>query len=156
MKGYWRKPKATEEIFVDDPHTGRWMRTGDIAYIDASGCFYIVDRMKELIKVKGNQVAPAELESLLLEHPILVDACVVGVTIRGEEVPRAYVVVKDGEGVSEEAVAAWLAERVSRTKRLAGGVVFVDVIPKNPVCFSLLLSFSPLYISCHYVTAVMY
>lgn len=110
------------------------MRTGDIAYVDAAGCFYIVDRMKELIKVKGNQVAPAELESLLLEHPRLADACVVGVTIRGEEAPRAYVVVKEGGGVKEEEIAGWLAERVSRTKRLTGGVVFVEAIPKNPVC----------------------
>jgi 4-coumarate--CoA ligase len=136
MKGYWRNPAATAEIFVDGPD-GRWMRTGDIAYVDKEGRFFIVDRMKELIKVKGNQVAPAELEALLLEHPQLADACVVGVTIDREEYPRAYVVKReDAEGVSEKEVAEWLAKRVSKTKRLVGGVVFVDVIPKNPVCFS--------------------
>ncbi|OWO99718.1 4-coumarate-CoA ligase [Marssonina coronariae] len=135
MKGYWENKAATDEMFVDDPKTGRWMRTGDIAYVDPAGLFYIVDRLKELIKVRGNQVAPAELEGLLLEHPALSDACVVGVTIRGEEVPRAYVVLRDGEKgkrIGEEDVKAWLAERVSRTKRLEGGVVFVDVVPKNP------------------------
>ncbi|KAK0111026.1 hypothetical protein ONS95_001406 [Cadophora gregata] len=133
MKGYWRNPRATSEIFVDDPSTGRWMRTGDIAYVDTSGRFFIVDRMKELIKVKGNQVAPAELEGILLEHPSLADACVVGVTIGGEEFPRAYVVRKEGEGgLKEEEVKEWLAKRVSRTKRLEGGVVFVDAVPKNP------------------------
>lgn len=135
MKGYWRNPSATKEIFVDGPD-GRWMRTGDIAYVDAEGRFFIVDRMKELIKVKGNQVAPAELEGLLLEHPELVDACVVGVTIGGEEMPRAYVVRKEGGGVSEEGVGKWMQERVSRTKRLTGGVVFVDAVPKNPVSSS--------------------
>jgi len=132
MKGYWRKPTATSEMFVDLP-SGRWMRTGDIAYVDGEGRFFIVDRMKELIKVKGNQVAPAELEAVLLEHPHLADACVVGVTIQGEEVPRAYVVPKEGKSVDEAQVAGWLAERVSRYKRLTGGVVLVDGVPKNPV-----------------------
>lgn len=132
MKGYWNKPTATSEIFVDGPD-GRWMRTGDIAYVDSDGRFFIVDRMKELIKVKGNQVAPAELEALLLEHPKVQDSCVVGVTIQGEEVPRAYVVTREGEEASEKEVAGWLAERVSRHKRLSGGVVFVDAVPKNPV-----------------------
>ncbi|KAL5330555.1 hypothetical protein ACEPPN_000073 [Leptodophora sp. 'Broadleaf-Isolate-01'] len=131
MKGYWRNASATNEIFVDGPD-GRWMRTGDIAYVDEGGRFFVVDRMKELIKVKGNQVAPAELEGLLLEHPELVDACVVGVTVGGEEMPRAYVVRKEGGKVSEEEVKRWLAERVSKTKRLTGGVAFVDAVPKNP------------------------
>ncbi|TVY19135.1 putative 4-coumarate--CoA ligase 3 [Lachnellula arida] len=131
MKGYWRKPAPTAEIFVDTP-SGRWMRTGDIAYVDAEGRFFIVDRMKELIKVKGNQVAPAELEAVLLEHPQLQDACVVGVTIQGEEVPRAYVVPKEGGKVEGQQVAGWVAERVSRFKRLTGGVVLVDAVPKNP------------------------
>jgi 4-coumarate--CoA ligase len=134
MKGYWRRPDADAETFITDAD-GRWMRTGDIAYVDSAGRFFIVDRMKELIKVKGNQVAPAELEALLLEHPQLADAAVVGVTIQGEEVPRAYVVVQPSEkgNVGEKDVAEWLAGKVSRYKRLVGGVVFVDVVPKNPV-----------------------
>jgi len=134
MKGYWRKEAANKEIFVDGPD-GRWMRTGDIAYVDKkTGHFFIVDRMKELIKVKGNQVAPAELEALLLEHPKLSDAAVVGVTINGEEVPRAYVVLNGDQEAKEKEVQDWLAERVSRHKRLTGGVVFVENVPKNPVC----------------------
>ena len=137
MKGYWRNKKATDEIFVDSP-SGRWMKTGDIAYVDNHGRFFIVDRLKELIKVKGNQVAPAELEALLLEHPQLADAAVVGVTRSGDEVPRAYVVVQEGNKgkVSEADVKEWLAKRVTRYKRLEGGVGFVDVIPKNPVRLS--------------------
>lgn len=111
------------------------MRTGDIATIDQAGRFYIVDRMKELIKVRGNQVAPAELEGLLLEHPSIADACVVGVTLSGEEYPRAYIVLQPGKEkeVREGDVQDWLAERVSRHKRLVGGVAFVEGIPKNPV-----------------------
>ncbi|KAE9372789.1 putative 4-coumarate-CoA ligase [Stipitochalara longipes BDJ] len=134
MKGYWRNPTATSEIFVDGPD-GRWMRTGDIAYVNQKGEFFIVDRMKELIKVKGNQVAPAELEALLLEHPAVQDACVVGVTINGEEVPRAYVVLQGGEKGSakvEKEIQSWFRERTSRYKWLVGGVGFVDVVPKNP------------------------
>lgn len=132
MKGYWRKPDATAEMFVDGPD-GRWMRTGDIAYVDSEGRFFIVDRMKELIKVKGNQVAPAELEGVLLEHPQIQDACIVGVTIDGEEVPRAYIVPSEGENVRGEEVARWISKRVAKHKRLAGGVVIVDEVPKNPV-----------------------
>jgi len=132
MKGYWRKPEATAEIFFDGPD-GRWMKTGDIAYVDSKRCFFIVDRMKELIKVKGNQVAPAELEGVLLEHPQIQDACVVGVTIQGEELPRAYIVPSEGATVAGEDVVEWISKRVSKHKRLAAGVVLVDAVPKNPV-----------------------
>lgn len=76
MKGYWRNEKATKETLVDG-----WLRTGDIAYQDKHGHYFVVDRMKELIKVKGMQVAPAELEAQLLEHPSVGDAAVVGVTM---------------------------------------------------------------------------
>lgn len=77
MKGYWRNEKATRETLTPDG----WLRTGDIAYKDPSGNFFVVDRMKELIKVKGMQVAPAELEAQLLEHPKVVDAAVIGVSV---------------------------------------------------------------------------
>ena len=95
-------------------------------------------RWQELIKVKGNQVAPAELEGLLLDHPSIQDAAVVGVTIGGEELPRAYIMLQEsaassqGVMVTPKEVAEWLAQKVARHKRLAGGVVFVDAIPKNP------------------------
>ncbi|KIW13031.1 hypothetical protein PV08_08218 [Exophiala spinifera] len=87
MKGYWRNPEATAKTFSNDGK--RWLRTGDVAYVDEGGCFYIVDRIKELIKVKGNQVAPAELEALLLEHPGIAAAAVIGIpTADGDEKPR--------------------------------------------------------------------
>lgn len=132
MKGYWRNERATNEMFVED-RDGSWMKTGDIAYVDEAGRFFIVDRMKELIKVKGNQVAPAELEGLLLEHPQIADVCVVGVTIDGEEYPRAYVVLQAGQKGDKKEIQEWLAKKVSRHKQIVGGVVFVDLIPKNPV-----------------------
>ncbi|KAF2725858.1 putative 4-coumarate-CoA ligase [Polychaeton citri CBS 116435] len=129
MNGYWRKPEATLETVTPDG----WLKTGDIAYKDHLGLIHIVDRKKELIKVKGNQVAPAELEALLLDHPAVQDAAVVGVTIRGEEVPRAYVVLTPDavQTTRAEDIAGWLSTRVARHKRLAGGVRLVDAIQKN-------------------------
>ncbi|TPX15709.1 uncharacterized protein E0L32_000043 [Thyridium curvatum] len=136
MRGYWRNPKATAETVVVDAADGtRWLRTGDVAFVEQyrpGTLFHIVDRLKELIKVKGNQVAPAELEGVLLDRRDVADAAVVGVTIKGEEVPRAYVVRAAGSRVSEQEIAQWFAGRVARYKQLRGGVKFVEAIPKNP------------------------
>ncbi|KAK3325898.1 hypothetical protein B0H66DRAFT_549727 [Apodospora peruviana] len=135
MRGYWQKPEATRDtIFVDADGT-RWLKTGDIGYVDdyrPGGIFHVVDRLKELIKVKGNQVAPAELEGVLLDHPSVADAAVIGVTIKGEEVPRAYIVPKVGSTTTEKEIAEWMAGKVARYKHLKGGVVFTDAVPKNP------------------------
>ena len=129
MKRYWRNAKATAET-----KTGHgWLKTGDITYVDANGKWFIVDRKKELIKVRGAQVAPAELEALLLEHPQIVDAAVVGVkTESGDEEPRAYVVPRNTSMLSPLDVADFVQRRVAKQKRLCGGVVFVDDIPKTP------------------------
>lgn len=108
-----------------------------------------------MIKVKGNQVAPAELEALLLDHPAVADAGVVGVTMyvlesqckegriltirrMGEELPRAYLVKRADQKVEPQDIQEFMNSRVARHKRLAGGVVFVDAIPKNPVSASQL------------------
>ncbi len=89
MAGYLNNESATKETVDDDG----WLHTGDLAQVDANGCVYIVDRLKELIKYKGYQVPPAELEALLLSHPAIADAAVVGVVdAEGEEVPKAFVV----------------------------------------------------------------
>lgn len=85
---------------------------------------------KELIKYKGLQVAPAELEALLLTHPQVLDAAVIGVDIPGTEVPRAYVVVSGG--ITEEDIKSFVKKNVADYKQLRGGVVFVDTIPKSP------------------------
>ncbi|KAF1983134.1 acetyl-CoA synthetase-like protein [Aulographum hederae CBS 113979] len=130
MKGYWKKPAATRDTMSDDG----WLKTGDIAYVDEKGLFYIVDRKKELIKVKGNQVAPAELEALLLDHAAVGDAAVIGVTVsnNGEELPRAYIVLAEGKAATAEEIQEWFNTKVTRIKRLSGGIKFVDAIPKNP------------------------
>ncbi|RDW66631.1 hypothetical protein BP5796_09380 [Coleophoma crateriformis] len=129
MKGYWKNPKATSDALTKDG----WLRTGDIAYVDEDDKFYIVDRIKELIKVRGAQVAPAELEALLLEHPLLLDAAVIGAKgIGEEEYPRAYVVRREGATITEKDIVEFVSSKVSKVKRLTGGVRFVDSVPKNP------------------------
>ncbi|KAK2604622.1 hypothetical protein N8I77_007535 [Diaporthe amygdali] len=124
-KGYWRNAKADAESFVDG-----WFCTGDIGLFK-DGMFYIVDRKKELIKYKGMQVAPAELEATLLSHPKIVDAAVIGVEKDGTEVPRAYV-VPGSKDLTSDQIAAWVDEKVANHKKLRGGVVLVDAIPKSP------------------------
>lgn len=128
MKGYHNNKQATEEIFTE----GGWLRTGDIAHYDEDLQFYITDRLKELIKVKGFQVAPAELEELLRDHPSVADAAVVGQPhpISGE-VPRAFIVKKKNANITEEDLKKYVAEKVAVYKKLDGGVTFLDAIPKN-------------------------
>jgi 4-coumarate--CoA ligase len=111
-----------------------YLRTGDILYQDAkTKLWYIVDRKKEMIKVRGFQVAPKELEGVLLEHAGIADAAVIGVKgPDGDERPRAYVVRKKDVEVSEGDVEKWIEGKLARYKWLSGGVQFVDAIPKSP------------------------
>jgi acyl-CoA synthetase (AMP-forming)/AMP-acid ligase II len=126
MRGYLDAPEATAETLVEDG----WLRTGDIARIDEDGFTYIVDRLKELIKYKGYQVPPAELEAVVVSHPKVKDAGVVGVPMDdGGEAPKAFVVVDDG--VDAEELMAYVAEQVAPYKRIRE-VEFVDEIPKSP------------------------
>jgi len=123
-RGYYGNPEATKGAFTEDG----WFCTGDIA-IWKNGLPYIVDRKKELIKYKGLQVAPAELEALLLTHPLILDAAVIGVDIPGTEVPRAYVV--KGGNITEEEIKQFVKNNVADFKQLRGGVKFMDAIPKS-------------------------
>jgi acyl-CoA synthetase (AMP-forming)/AMP-acid ligase II len=126
MMGYLNNAEATAETLVEDG----WLRTGDIGRIDENGFFFIVDRLKELIKYKGYQVPPAELEAVLVSHSKVKDAGVIGVPNEdGEEVPKACVVVDDG--VEGEELIAYVAERVAPYKRIRE-VEFVDEVPKSP------------------------
>jgi 4-coumarate--CoA ligase len=110
-----------------------YFRTGDVLYCDGkSGLWYIVDRKKELIKARGFQVAPAELEGVLLECPGVADVAVLGVMVGEEELPRAFVVRKQGAALEEEDVERWVEGRLAKYKRLNGGVRFVESIPKSP------------------------
>ncbi|KAJ4345225.1 uncharacterized protein N0V89_011354 [Didymosphaeria variabile] len=135
MKGYWRNSKATEEAVVEE-NGERWLRTGDVAYVDKYGPgakIFIVDRLKELIKVRGFQVSPSELEGVLLDRDDIVDAGVVGINIEGGEAPRAYIVRRPGSDVTEKEIMDWMKKSVANYKHLRGGVVFVDSIPRSQV-----------------------
>ncbi|ESN97365.1 hypothetical protein HELRODRAFT_85456, partial [Helobdella robusta] len=129
MKGYFKNAAADAQTFTEDG----WLRTGDVGFADSDGFIFIVDRCKDLIKVKGFQVAPAELESILLSHPLVADSAVIGVPDDqlGEK-PRAYVVLKKDGSVREEELVRFVAEKVAPFKQLKGGVQFVDQIPKSP------------------------
>ena len=127
MKGYYRQPEATAEAITPDG----WFHTGDIASMDEDGYVCIVDRKKELIKYKGFQVAPAELEGLLLEHPGVADAAVIPkADDEAGEVPKAFVVRKADAEPSADELMAFVAERVATFKHLRE-VEFTDAIPKN-------------------------
>ena len=125
MKGYLNNPEATARTVDPD----FWLHTGDIGYADDEGHFYIVDRVKELIKYKGFQVAPAELEAILLTHPAVADAAVIpSRDDEAGEVPKAFVVLK-GEA-SAEAIMDFVAERVAPHKKIRA-LEFIEQIPKS-------------------------
>lgn len=128
MMGYHKNDQATHETITHDG----WLRTGDIGHYDSNNEFYVTDRLKELIKVKGFQVPPAELEEILRDHPDLADAGVIGIPHpKSGEVPRAYVVKKKGADVNEEKIKDYVKAKVAKYKRLEGGVEFIEAIPKN-------------------------
>jgi acyl-CoA synthetase (AMP-forming)/AMP-acid ligase II len=125
MKGYLNNDEATK-ITVDDDG---WLHTGDMAKVDQDGYFFIVDRLKELIKYKGFQVPPAELEALLVSHPKIADAAVIPVPDEeAGEIPKAYVVTREEIDGSE--IMAYVAEHVAPYKKIRL-VEFVDEIPKS-------------------------
>lgn len=128
MKGYVGDAEATRGTIDADG----WLHTGDIGYYDEAGEWYIVDRLKELIKYKGFQVPPAEIEAVLLQHPDVVDAGVIGVPDEAVgERAVGFVVRRKGATLSAAEVVEFVAERMSHAKRLHGGVRFVAAIPKN-------------------------
>ncbi|MBI5585578.1 MAG: AMP-binding protein [Deltaproteobacteria bacterium] len=127
MKGYYQDPEATANTLVSG-----WLRTGDLGYKDEEGYVFIVDRLKELIKCKGCQVAPAEIEHILIAHPEVQDAAVIGEAhVRFGEVPVAYVVLRPGAACSAEALIEYAARGLAKYKRLSR-VVFTDTIPHSP------------------------
>lgn len=153
FKGYHKNPSATAAAITQDGY----FRTGDIGHVDPQGNFYITDRVKELIKYKGFQVAPAELEGILVSHPDIEDVAVIGVydESQASEVPRAFVVLRStstgqvgvnkkndnnqhtsnyevGSMKKEEEIKIWLEARVAGYKKLRGGIKFVEQIPRSP------------------------
>lgn len=126
MLGYLNNPQASAETVDEDG----WLHTGDLARVDEDGYFYIVDRLKELIKVKGFQVAPAELEALLLTHPAVADVAVVPLADeKSGEVPKAFIVAR--QAISADEIMQWVADQVAPYKVIRQ-VEFIDQIPKSP------------------------
>ena len=127
MKGYLNNAEATAATIDGDG----WLHTGDIGHIDGDGHLYVVDRLKELIKYKGFQVPPAELEALLLTHPKVADAAVIGLPDdEAGEIPAAYVVLKEGQDATETEVRDFVADQVAHYKQVRR-LTFVEAIPKS-------------------------
>ncbi len=125
MGGYWNDPEATARTIDAEG----WLHTGDVGYADADGYFYVVDRVKELIKYKGMQVAPAELEGLLLSHPAIADAAVIpSPDEEAGEVPKAFVVLRQPAAPAD--LMEWVAGRVAPHKKIRRLAV-VDAIPRS-------------------------
>ena len=125
MKGYLNRPDATAAMIDAEG----WLHTGDIGYADEEGYLYVVDRLKELIKYKGLQVAPAELEAVLLTHPAVVDAAVIpSPDEEAGEVPKAYVVLKGAAAPDE--IMAFVAAQVAPYKKIRR-LEIVEQIPKS-------------------------
>jgi len=128
MRGYWRRPDATAECLTPDG----WLRTGDLGKFDDDGYLQIVDRLKDMIRYKGHQVAPFELEAILLEHPAVADACVIRKDdVEAGEIPKACVVLRPGAQATGDELRAFVAARVNPMSHVRE-VEFIDAIPRNP------------------------
>lgn len=126
MKGYHNRPDATAEMLDEDA----WLHTGDIGYVDEDAYLYVIDRVKELIKYKGFQVAPAELESLVQSHPAVADVAVIpSPDEEAGEVPKAFIVLNAGAEATGEEIMSYIAGRVAPHKKIRR-VEFIDAIPK--------------------------
>jgi acyl-CoA synthetase (AMP-forming)/AMP-acid ligase II len=127
MRGYLNQPGATAATLDGEG----WLHTGDIAHFDADGYLFIVDRLKELIKYKAFQVPPAEIEALLLSHPAVADAAVIGIPdAEAGELPAGFVVLKKGAEATEQEIMAFVAKQVAHYKQLRR-LTFIDAVPKS-------------------------
>jgi fatty-acyl-CoA synthase len=126
--GYWRNASATAQLF-----DGKWLKTGDLVRVDEDGCFYIVDRKKDMYISGGENVYPAEVEAVLLQHPAVLEVAVVGVSdARWGEVGRAYLRLHEGVELDERALQAFLASRLARYKWPKSLVVIDEPLPRTP------------------------
>ena len=128
MLGYWNKPEATAEVFVDG-----WLRTGDVATIDEDGFIFIVDRLKDMIAVGGFKVFPSQIEDILYQHPAVKEALVIGVpdSYLGER-PMAFVTLNEGQEADGAEIANWLNPQLGKHERVSG-VDVRDALPKTMI-----------------------
>jgi len=132
MQGYWNNADATEGSFIVDADGKRWLKTGDVGYFDDVSIIHLVDRIKEMIKFKGHQVSPVEIELEVRRIAGVKDSAVVGVTDRtAGEVPLAFVVKETGASVDEQTVKDHVRRHMVSYNELRGGVVFIDEIPRS-------------------------
>ncbi|KAF5274383.1 hypothetical protein FQA39_LY07263 [Lamprigera yunnana] len=129
MKGYYNDPIETTKAIDSDG----FYHTGDVGYYNNDGHFFIVDRIKDIIKCKGFQVSPLELENIIITHPSVLECVVIGKNDeKAQQVPMAFVVRRPNCSLTENEVVDFVSERISPQKRLYGGVKFIDEIPKTP------------------------
>jgi len=132
MRGYWNNADATEGSFVVDAAGKRWLKTGDVGYFDDLTIIHLVDRIKEMIKFKGHQVSPVEIELELRRIPGVKDSAVVGVVDRAAgEIPLAFVVKEAGASVDEQTIKDHVRRHMVSYNELRGGVVFIEEIPRS-------------------------
>lgn len=128
MKGYINDDNATKNA-ID---SAGWLHTGDVGYYDEDQHFFVVDRLKELIKYNAHQVAPAEIEALLLSNPKVKDCCVIGIPDeRAGELPFAYVVKQPNVRLTAKEIVQFVADNAGKLKWLRGGAKIIDEIPRN-------------------------
>ncbi|KAG1687954.1 putative 4-coumarate--CoA ligase 3 [Nymphon striatum] len=128
MLGYLNNEEATKNTVDEDG----WLHTGDIAYWTSEGLLYIVDRKKELIKYRGMQISPSELESVILKHPAVKDVGIVGLPDETSgELPMAFVVINKDQELTEESLQEYVSSKVAPYKKLRGGVTFIEAVPRN-------------------------
>ena len=126
FQGYWKHPQDTKMALRDG-----WLYTGDIAKMDEEGYVYILDRKKEMIKYRGYQIAPAELECILMEHPAVRDCAVVGIPDKASgEIPKAFIVLREKMGADPAELMAFVAQRVAPYKKIRE-VAFIPEVPRN-------------------------
>ncbi|MGZ3630814.1 MAG: class I adenylate-forming enzyme family protein, partial [Ktedonobacteraceae bacterium] len=125
MQGYWKAPEETARALRNG-----WLYTGDIGHVDAEGYTYIVDRKKEMIKYKGFGIAPAEIESLLMEHPAVLDSAVIGIPDdEAGELPKGFVVIRPGHSATPEEILEFANGKLAGYKKIYQ-IEFIDAIPK--------------------------
>ncbi|XP_047362961.1 4-coumarate--CoA ligase 1-like isoform X1 [Vespa velutina] len=128
-KGYYNNPQATKDTIDADG----WLHTGDLAYYDENGEFFIIDRLKETLKYRGFQISPSEIENLLQSHPDVVEVAIVGVPhLQDDEHPIAFITKVPGSKVSEQEFQKFVANNMTDSYHLRGGVKFLEKMPHTP------------------------
>jgi fatty-acyl-CoA synthase len=130
FEGYWKRPEATRDTLVEIDGR-RYLRTGDLGFVDADGYFFMIDRLKRLVNVSGYKVSPAEVETVLFEHPAIQEACVVAARDpRTGETVKAFVVLRAGVDASAQEIIEWARTRMAAYK-VPQIIEFIGSLPRS-------------------------